>query len=61
MEVSIDEDGKVREPFVISSAGPLLDMAAMDAVKKWRYRPLIINGVPISVTTTISVVFDLRP
>ena len=61
IEASIDEDGKVREPFVISSAGPLLDMAAMDAVKKWRYRPLIINGVPISVTTTISVVFDLRP
>jgi TonB family protein len=61
MEAAIDEDGRVREPFVISSAGPLLDMAAMDAVRKWRYQPLTIDGVPICVTTTISVVFELRP
>jgi len=61
MEATIDEHGRVREPFVISSPGSLLDMAAMDAVKQWRYRPLIINGVPICVTTTISVVFHYRP
>jgi TonB family protein len=61
MDATIDEDGRVREPFVISSPGSLLDIAAMDAVKQWRYRPLLINGEPICVTTTISVVFHYQP
>jgi TonB family protein len=57
IEASIDEDGKVREPYVIGSAGALLDGAAMDAVRKWRYRPTTIDGMPICVETTITVFF----
>ncbi len=58
IEASIDEDGKVREPYVIGSAGTLLDGAAMDAVQKWRYRPTTIDGTPICVETTTSVIFS---
>jgi TonB family protein len=61
MEATIDEDGKVREPYVIGSAGTLLDGAAMDAVRKWRYQPTTLDGVPVCVTTTITVMFHLRP
>ncbi|MGB6111661.1 MAG: energy transducer TonB [Acidobacteriaceae bacterium] len=61
IEATIDEDGRVREPFIISSPGPLLDMAAMDAVKRWRFRPLFTNGVPICVETTMTVAFHYRP
>jgi TonB family protein len=61
MEATIDEDGAIREPFVIRSAGPLLDKAAMDAIRKWRYQPTTLEGQPISVNTTISVVFKLGP
>jgi TonB family protein len=61
MEATIDEDGKVREPFVIRSAGSLLDKAAMDAIRKWRYQPTTLNSMPVCVTTKISVVFALRP
>ena len=57
IEASIDEDGKVREPYVIGSAGALLDGAAIDAVRKWRYRPTTIDGMPICVETTITVFF----
>jgi periplasmic protein TonB len=57
---SIDEDGKVREPYVIGSAGTLLDGAAMDAVRNWRYRPPTIDGKPICVETTITVIFTLQ-
>ena len=31
----------------------------MDAVKQWRYQPTPLNGEPVEVDTTISVVFTL--
>jgi protein TonB len=33
--------------------------SAMDAVKQWRYKPTLLNGDPVDVDTTISVVFTL--
>jgi outer membrane biosynthesis protein TonB len=30
-----------------------------DAVKQWRYEPKLLNGEPVQVDTTISVVFTL--
>jgi TonB family protein len=59
MNASIDDKGNVREPYVIVSAGPLLDDAAMDAVGQWKYEPLEIHGTPYSIDTTIAVVFRL--
>jgi protein TonB len=38
---------------------PLLMKAAMDAVHQWRYKPTMLNGEPVDVDTTISVVFTL--
>jgi protein TonB len=31
--------------------------SAMDAVRQWRYQPTLLNGEPVEVDTTISVVF----
>ena len=31
----------------------------MDAVQQWRYKPTLLNGDPVEVDTTISVVFTL--
>jgi hypothetical protein len=31
----------------------------MDAVGQWRYQPTLLNGVPVEVATTITVVFRL--
>jgi periplasmic protein TonB len=31
----------------------------MESVKTWRYRPYMLNGAPVDVETTISVVFSL--
>jgi len=33
--------------------------SALDAVKQWRYKPTMLNGEPVEVDTTISVVFTL--
>jgi len=36
-------------------------MAAMDAVRFWRYKPYLLNGQPVDVMTTINVIFQLAP
>ncbi|MGB9337472.1 MAG: energy transducer TonB [Candidatus Acidiferrales bacterium] len=54
----ISKDGTVQELQYIS--GPALLMrSAMDAVRQWKYQPTLLNGEPVEVDTTISVVFTL--
>jgi protein TonB len=54
----IARDGTVQELEYVS--GPaLLIKPAMDAVQQWRYRPTLLNGMPVEVETTIDVVFSL--
>ena len=54
----IAKDGTVQELQYVSGP-PLLMKAAMDAVSEWRYKPTQLNGDPVEVDTTISVVFSL--
>ena len=54
----IDKAGEVSEVNAVSGP-PLLESAAVDAVKHWRYRPYSLNGQPVDVETTIAVVFAL--
>lgn len=54
----ISKDGTVQELQYVSGP-PLLMKAAMDAVHDWRYAPTQLNGDPVEVDTTISVVFSL--
>jgi protein TonB len=39
---------------------PLLDAAAVEAVRRWRYTPTLLNGVPVPVLMTIRVQFTLQ-
>ncbi|MGB0035387.1 MAG: energy transducer TonB [Candidatus Acidiferrales bacterium] len=54
----IAKDGTVEQLEYVSGP-PLLMKNAMDAVKQWRYKPTMLNGEPVEVDTTISVVFTL--
>lgn len=54
----IGKDGSVQDLQYVSGP-PLLMKNAMDAVKQWRYQPTQLNGEPVEVDTTISVVFTL--
>ena len=54
----IAKDGKMLQVEYVSGP-PLLMKAAMDAVKQWTYKPTLLNGKPVEVDTTVSVVFDL--
>ena len=33
--------------------------SAMDAVRQWKYKPTMINGNPVNVDTTVTVIFTL--
>ena len=56
MEANIDAEGRVAMIHVISGH-PLLQQAAVDAVSTWRYKPVMLNGAPVEVVTTITVNF----
>jgi TonB family protein len=58
LEVTTDIYGRVQGYKILRSI-PLLDKAAIDAVRQWVYEPVIINNKPIPVTFTVTVRFDL--
>ena len=39
---------------------PMLDDAALDAVKQWEFQPTLLNGVPTPVIMTVTVQFTLQ-
>jgi TonB family protein len=55
----IDKQGRVTNLTVLSGH-PLLVPAALEAVKQWVYRPTLMNGEPVEVSTQIDVNFSLR-
>ena len=57
MAATIGKDGMIQNLHVLSSASPLLNQSALDAVKQWRYHPYVIEGKPVEVATTITVAF----
>jgi protein TonB len=58
IEATIDEEGNVRDTRVLRSI-PLLDRAAVDAVRQWRFTPTVLNGQVIPVVMTVTVNFRL--
>jgi TonB family protein len=58
LQAVISKDGTV-ESLQVLEGPPLLQQAALDAVKTWKYRPYLLNGEPVAVGTTINVVFAL--
>jgi protein TonB len=59
LEATTDVYGRVTGVRVLRSI-PLLDQAALDAVRQWVYEPLVVNGRPRSVTFTVTVRFVLQ-
>jgi protein TonB len=59
LECVIGEDGRVSDVVVVQGR-PLLDAAAVEAVRQWRYRPTLLNGARVSVVLTVVVDFRLR-
>jgi len=58
MECTISPEGKVVDVKVLKG-NPLLDGAAIDAVKQWEYTPTLLNGIPVPVIMTVTANFRL--
>ena len=56
IEATIGSDGKVTDAKVVRSI-PMLDQAALDAVRQWEYSPTLLNGVPVPILTTVNINF----
>jgi TonB family protein len=58
LEVTISPQGKITDVAVLRGI-PLLDAAAIEAVRQWEYTPTLLNGVPVPVIMTVTVNFRL--
>jgi protein TonB len=59
LEAVIEEDGSVRDVRVLKSK-QLLEEAAIEAVRQWRFTPTMLNGQPVPVVMTVTVSFTLN-
>lgn len=59
IEATISEDGRVINARVLRSV-PMLDQAALDAVRQWEFTPTQLNGVAVPVIMTVTVNFTLK-
>src|SRR2546427_1186514 len=59
IEATIDPAGRVSDARVVRSI-PLLDKAAIDAVRQWEYTPTLVGGQPVPVIMTVTVNFTMQ-
>jgi TonB family protein len=59
LETLIGEDGAVVDARILRSIAAL-DAAALDAVRQWRFAPVLVNGAAVPVLMTVTVNFTLQ-
>ncbi len=59
-KASQNEEGFFYEAKGNPENNPILEQAAIPAVKKWRFNPFLIKGVPVAIETTATVYFTLK-
>jgi protein TonB len=59
LEAVLDDQGRVESVRVLRSI-PMLDQAAGDAVRQWRFTPALLNGQAVPVVMTVTVNFTLQ-
>src|SRR5262245_62165400 len=59
LQAVIASDGTVKELTVLFG-DPIFRSSSLTAVKQWLYKPTLLNGKPVEVDTTITVVYRLK-
>ncbi|MCB9555647.1 MAG: energy transducer TonB [Deltaproteobacteria bacterium] len=59
LQLTVDETGRVVRATVVKSLHPMLDRAALLAVKTWQFSPALVRGVPVSVKIPFEIDFVL--
>jgi TonB family protein len=60
LTIIVNEEGFVHELRAVEGNNPILEEAAINAVKQWQYSPTLLNGEPVPAQTTVTVVFNLK-
>jgi protein TonB len=55
----IATDGTIQSLQVVGG-DPLFYQSAMEAVRQWRYTPTVLNGQPVEIDTSISVIYTMQ-
>ena len=60
IKLTVDEDGKVIDAVITNSRPPrVFDRAALQAVLRWKFKPRVVNGVPVQQVGTTTIEFNL--
>jgi protein TonB len=59
LEAIVDKAGRVQSVRVLRGI-PLLNESAVEAVKQWRYSPLMLNGQATPFILTVTVTFQFQ-
>jgi TonB family protein len=59
LQVTIDENGVPQDIKIVRPLGFGLDQKAIEAVQQWRFKPTLLNGKPVTVSTNIEISFRL--
>ncbi len=59
-EFLLGASGKVEEVWTLRPACAEIDKAAVEAIKKWEYEPVIVEGKAIPVCATVTINVHLR-
>ncbi len=60
LQVTTDKEGNVAKVKVLRSESSLLSQASIDAVKQWKYEPMMSNGKPVRLSFNVTLTFRLR-
>lgn len=60
VKCTIDEQGNVSEAAVAKSTNQAFDSFALEALKKWKFKPARQDGVPVAMQVSIPVKFVLE-
>lgn len=61
LSLVVQTDGSMRDVQIIKSAGYGMDDKAIEAVRKWRFRPGTKEGKPVDVRIQVALSFSVAP
>jgi periplasmic protein TonB len=59
--IVVSAEGRTTNIRVANSLGMGLDQKAIDAVKRWKFKPAMQDGKPVPVQMAVEVDFHLYP
>jgi protein TonB len=60
LEAAVSEAGAIENVGILKSLAPGIDMAALDAVRQWKFKPAMQNGKPVASLFNLTVNFKLK-